>query len=80
VLTYGRWLLMWLCFVIVSVAGLRLHQSEYVITGAIGAVTCVGGLFIDVFRDKEVRALKEEITIHRRTEARLRNLNQRGRA
>lgn len=80
VLTYGRWVLLFVCFAAVFASGLSHDQAAFVTTGIIGVLTCVGGLFIDVFRNQEVRALREEIAIHRRTEAHRRNLNQRGRS
>ena len=79
-LTYGRWFVLACCFAAVLVIGWRLDRPSLVLVGAVGALTCAVGVYIDVFRNREVRALKEEVTIHRRTEARLRNLNQRGRA
>lgn len=80
VLTYGRWLVLLCCFAVVFVAGLRQDRAALVVAGITGVVTCAVGLYIDVFRDRDIRALREEVAIHRRTEARLRNINQRGRS
>jgi hypothetical protein len=80
VLTYGRWIVLLCCLAAVFVTGMRLDSLPLAAAGIIGTMACVGGIFIDVFRDHQIRSLQEELIIHRRTEAHRRNLNQRGRA
>lgn len=77
-LNYGRWVVILICFVAVFVSGIAYHSGALLVAGVVGAASCVGGMFIDYFRDLEIRALKEEIVIHRRVEAHRRNRNQRG--
>lgn len=77
-LNYGRWVVILTCFAAVFVSGIAYHSTALLVAGVVGVPTCVGGMFIDYFRDLEIRKLKEEIIIHRRVEAHRRNRNQRG--
>jgi hypothetical protein len=78
VLTYVRWVLMLFCFAtVIAVALSSDGNTTLFLVGLIGAVSCIAGMFIDVFRDKQIRRLHEEVAIHRRVEAHRRNINQR---
>jgi len=76
-LTYARWVVLMIMFVAVFITGMRIDYLTLVSVGVFGVLLSGVGMFIDVFRDRKIRSLEEELIIHRRHEAHRRNINQR---